>query len=166
MSSMLTWISTITIVKLSLILLYRRLFATPRFRRTSLVVGTACLAWFLMCFFLIIFQCHPVSAFFNPALLFTDHCIDLQALYRGILASNMALDFVLLCLPLYMVLGLQLPVRQKLLLSGIFALGSLCVSSRERVMTLTDMTSTCITGVIRIIALNDLREKDVSCTSL
>ena len=28
------------------------------------------------------------------------------------------------------------------------------------------MISTCITGVIRVIALNDLKEKDVSCTSL
>ena len=114
-----------TIVKLSLILLYRRIFATRRFKRASLVVGTACVAWFLISLFLMIFQCRPVSAFFDPELLFTDHCIDLQALYRGILASNIALDLILLCLPLYMVLGLQLAVRQKLLLSGIFALGSL-----------------------------------------
>ena len=125
MGSMLTWISTITLVKLSLILLYRRIFATPHFKTASLVVGTACIAWFLISLFLIVFQCHPVSAFFNPELLFTDHCIDLQALYRGLLASNIALDLILLCLPLYMVLGLQLAVRQKLLLAGIFALGSL-----------------------------------------
>ena len=122
---MLTWISTITIVKLSLILLYRRIFATPLFRRTSLVVGIACVVWFVVSCFLVIFQCQPVSAFFNPELLFTDHCIDLQVLYWGILASNIALDLIVLCLPLYMVLGLQLAVRQKLLLSGIFALGSL-----------------------------------------
>ena len=114
-----------TLVKLSLILLYRRIFATPQFRRVSLVVGTACVAWFLISFSLIIFQCQPVSAFFNPAMLFTHRCIDLQALYRGMLSSNIALDLVLLCLPLYMVLGLQLPLRQRLLLSGIFALGSL-----------------------------------------
>ena len=33
-------------------------------------------------------------------------------------------------------------------------------------MISADMISTCITGIIRIIALNDLKEKDVSCMSL
>ena len=72
-----------------------------------------------------IFQCRPFSAAFEPALLFTDQCIDLQAFYEGVTIANLGLDVVVLYLPLHMVWKLKLPTRQKLMLSGIFLLGGL-----------------------------------------
>ena len=48
----------------------------------------------------------------------------------------MALDVIILCMPLYMVWRLKLDASQKLMLSGIFALGGLvCVASLMRIIT-------------------------------
>lgn len=125
MAGIVTYSLTITVVKLSILMLYRRIFVTQGFKRTTTYVGVICLAWFLLAIFIDIFQCHPFEAAFNVKLLFTDRCIDLQAFYWGITAANVTLDVVLLYLPLHMVWGLKLPKRQKFVLSGIFMLGIL-----------------------------------------
>ena len=122
---MTTYSLTITSVKISILLLYRRIFTTPLFRKISLVVGIACVAWLVVEVFMDIFQCRPFSAAFEPALLFTDHCIDPQAFYTGVTVANLGLDAVVLYLPLHMVWKLKLLTRQKLMLSGIFLLGGL-----------------------------------------
>ena len=57
--------------------------------------------------------------------LFSDQCIDLKDYWVAITASNMALDLIILCMPLYMVWNLMLTTRQKVALSGLFALGAL-----------------------------------------
>lgn len=58
-------------------------------------------------------------------MLFTDHCIDMQAYYEGVTAANMGIDIVMLLLPVHMVWRLKLPTKQKIMLSSIFMLGAL-----------------------------------------
>lgn len=125
MAGLLTYALTITMVKISILALYRRIFSTPGFRLVSLLVGCACVSWFVVTLFTDLFQCRPFSAAFDPELMFTYHCIGLQAYYYGILVANLALDLVILYLPLHMVWRLKLPTKQKLSLSGIFLLGCL-----------------------------------------
>lgn len=125
MATMTTYSLTITCVKVSILLLYRRIFATTPFMRVSLFVGIACVLWFVIEVFMDIFQCRPFTAAFDPTLLFTDHCIDLQSFYSGVTIANLGLDVVVLYLPLHMVWKLKLPTKQKLMLSGIFLLGGL-----------------------------------------
>lgn len=125
MASMITYSLTITCVKVSLLVLYRRIFDTKSFKRRSIVVGTACIAWFIVEIFTNIFQCRPFEAAFDATAIFTDKCIDLQAYYWGITASNMCLDLVVLCLPLHMVWSLHLPPKRKWGLAAMFSLGGL-----------------------------------------
>ena len=125
MAGIVTYSITITTVKLSILLLYRRIFVSQRFKRTTIYVGLICLAWFFIAVFIDLFQCHPFKAAFNVEVIFTDQCIDLQAFYWGITAANVTLDVILLYLPLHMVWSLQLPKRQRLALSAIFMLGGL-----------------------------------------
>lgn len=123
-------------VKISILLMYRRIFDTEAFKRATWIVGAACVAWAIAAIFCLVFQCHPVSGMWNPKDTFTDKCINLQAYYRAVASSNMALDVVILCMPLYMVWRLKLEASQKLMLSGIFALGGLvCVASLMRIIT-------------------------------
>lgn len=122
---MITYSATITLVKISVLLLYRRIFSTPGFRRTTLIMGVACVLWFIAEIISNIFACHPVSAFWQPQLLFTDHCFNLRLWYYGITISNMVLDISILCLPLYVIHTLRLSANEKLLVSGLFLLGSL-----------------------------------------
>ena len=125
MAGIVTYSITITTVKLSILLLYRRIFVSQGFKRTTIYVGLICLAWFFIAVFIDLFQCHPFKAAFNVEVIFTDQCIDLQAFYWGITAANVTLDVPLLYLPLHMVWSLQLPKRQRLALSSIFMLGGL-----------------------------------------
>ena len=124
MGSLITYTLTVTTVKISLLLLYRRIFATTLFKRLTTAVGVACIIWCLINVPMIIFQCRPVFSAFNPRL-GTNQCLNFRAFWTGITASNVALDMVILGLPLYMVYRLQLPNKQKILLTGTFALGAL-----------------------------------------
>ena len=125
MATMITYSLTITSVKISLLLLYRRIFNTTLFKKQSLIVGIACIVWLIVEMSLNIFQCTPFSAAFQPAYLFTDRCIDLQAFYWGVTVTNLLLDVVVLLLPMQVVWKLKLPNRQKITLSAIFLLGGL-----------------------------------------
>ena len=58
-------------------------------------------------------------------MLFTDHCIAMQAYYEGVTATNMGIDMVMLLLPVHMVWRLKLPIKQRIVLSSIFMLGGL-----------------------------------------
>ena len=106
-------------------MLYRRIFATPTFKKTTVVVGAACIAWFIAEIFTDIFQCHPFKEAFDPLNLYSGRCFDLRAYYWGITATNLGLDMVMLYLPLHMVWKLQLAIKQKFVLSAIFLIGFL-----------------------------------------
>ena len=116
---------TITTVKMSILLMYRRIFPTNSFRKLTLYVGAACIAWFVAEVLSDIFQCHPIVAAWDPKFLFSPQCINLEAYFWGISATNMILDVIILCMPLRMVWDLELPMRQKCILSGIFLMGGL-----------------------------------------
>ena len=112
-------------VKISILLLYHRIFDTLNFKRINLIVGIACISWLIAALLCIAFQCHTNAERYNADSLFSDQCIDLKAYWIAVTASNMALDLIILCMPLYMVWHLRLANHQKIALSGIFALGGL-----------------------------------------
>ena len=61
----------------------------------------------------------------NPADTFTDKCIDLKAYYDGIAGSNMALDVIILIMPLRMIWKLEISRVKKFVTLGIMMLGGL-----------------------------------------
>ncbi|CAD6590680.1 MAG: hypothetical protein ASARMPRED_004965 [Alectoria sarmentosa] len=154
MSGIVTYTLTITMVKISILVLYRRIFSTAAFKRSTLIVGAAVMLWFFVALFTDLFQCHPFQAAFDPELLFTNQCVNLQAYYWGIAGSNLCIDIVMLYMPLHMVGGLKLPTRQKIALSGVFLLGGIvCVASAMRIVTIRiiqaeDMTYTLAKGYL------------------
>ena len=120
-----TYTLTIAMVKISILLLYRRIFATRKFRMATLLVGIACVSWLIAALLCLAFQCRTETERYNAASLFSDQCIDLKAYWAAVAGSNMGLDLVILSMPLYMVWNLKLAVRQKVALTGVFALGAL-----------------------------------------
>ena len=121
-----------TTVKVSVLCLYRRVFAVSEtFDTTNKVVGGFCLAWYIVaqCFALI--PCQPISAawIIGPKGPYPpDHCINFPVYFVCIEVTNVVLDLVIIGLPINMLRQLQLPGRQKIYLLGIFLLGSLYVS--------------------------------------
>ena len=112
-------------VKISILLLYRRIFDTPNFARATWIVGIACISWLIASLLCLVFQCHTNAERYNADSLFSDQCINLKVYWVAITGSNMALDLIILCMPLYMVWNIRLATRQKIMASGLFALGAL-----------------------------------------
>lgn len=115
---------TLAATKISILLLYWRLFPTRAFRVLVGLVGAVVTAWFVEVFFVTIFQCTPVSKFWDKAQPGT--CLDLRGAFSKINAvPNIGVDVVLLIMPIRMVYGLHLGLKDKITVSGVFALGGL-----------------------------------------
>ena len=112
-------------VKLSILMLYRRIFSTSAFRGKVLVVGGVCVVWCITAIFTNVFACRPFSAAFDIDLVFTYHCINLQTFIWATTACNVGIDVLILSLPIQQVWKLQLSVRRKISVSAIFLLGGL-----------------------------------------
>lgn len=113
-------------IKISILLLYRRIFTVRSFRIASLITGGLVISWCLAVFITVLLQCRPIALNWNKALEGT--CIDPKQFFFGNAISNLLIDVVILALPIPMVLQLQLRLSQKLTVLGIFLLGGLYVS--------------------------------------
>lgn len=126
---MLTYITTITLVRISILLLYRRIFDLDPFRIITAFLIATCVAWGVAICAAEIFQCHAISDAFKPEVVtaFDGRCVNLQALLYGTLGTGFTLDLVILILPLHRIWTLRLEPRQKYELTAIMGLGGLYV---------------------------------------
>lgn len=126
-ASMITYIFTVTLVRVSILLLYRRLFDVRPFRIITTILIAACVAWGVSMCAANIFQCHSIADAFRPEVVgaLDGRCIDLQAMFYGALGTGFSLDLIILVLPLQQVWSLRLERRQKYELTAILALGGL-----------------------------------------
>ncbi|KAH8763617.1 hypothetical protein F5883DRAFT_559287, partial [Diaporthe sp. PMI_573] len=111
---------TIT-VKLSIILLLRRIFTPRLFQIIAYILTGIFVVWWITVLFFQIFSCSPVHSFWDFEL--QQSCIDTTKFYNGVAISNILMDFILLTLPLPMIWKLQMTLRKKLQVSFIFILG-------------------------------------------
>lgn len=84
----------------------------------AIVVG-----WSIAATALTIFQCVPIPASWDKSV--DAQCIDKDAFWIAYAILNVVTDVLVLALPIPQVFKLQLKLREKLLLSGIFLLGGL-----------------------------------------
>jgi hypothetical protein len=113
----------ISLIKFSILFFYRRLFAVRRFQLASTIVGIACCVWLVVGLVGGFLYCIPMQSFWNP--LVKGHCFNYDIWFLVMEIIDLLLDVVILCLPLKMIAGLHLPLRKRVMLSGIFLLGSL-----------------------------------------
>jgi hypothetical protein len=83
--------------KLSILLFYRRIFATRIFRQITNAVGFVVLAWFAAVILVSIFSCVPVNGYWDRTVPAT--CIDSRAFYLGNSIANILTDVIILTLP-------------------------------------------------------------------
>ncbi|TRX88462.1 hypothetical protein FHL15_010652 [Xylaria flabelliformis] len=120
------------IEKTTILLLYLRLFRIHRwFRITTYLLITYIWLWGISEVIVAISQCIPIAYQWDKSL--NGHCIDQLAYYRWVSVPNVIHDVIMLILPLPMVWSLQIDLRQKLALSGVFLIGSIgCIASFVR----------------------------------
>lgn len=120
------YIATGPTIKISLLLLYRRIFDTTLFRRVVFWLVCVNIAWWIAMCVSGVFTCVPVQGYW-----FTDlpgrKCMSLLDYDIGYAVVNIVLDVFILVLPVHMVWRLTLTGSQKVALTFIFLLGSLYV---------------------------------------
>lgn len=114
---------TLTIIKLSILLMYRRLFPSRAIGVAVKVLGGISITWALTYIVIISLQCMPLQKWWQPATEGT--CLDLFAIYLGNAIPNIFTDVLILVLPITQVWRLQVRLWQRIVLIGIFLLGSL-----------------------------------------
>ncbi|KAH0314680.1 hypothetical protein KCU71_g6488, partial [Aureobasidium melanogenum] len=125
-------------MKLSVLMLYRRLFPIQNFRIQWWCAFFFVNAYSVMFIFASLFSCSPISAAWDVTV--SEHkCINRTALYIAYTVMNSISTWWILLMPMPIVWSLALKNDQKYLLTSLFALGSLpCVTSIARLKVLVD----------------------------
>lgn len=157
---------TLSTIKFSILLMYRRIFRSKTFRHVTLAVGLLVLGWMIGVVFAQIFTCTPVKGAWDPAV--AQHCIGTTKFYYGNAIANLLTDVVILCLPLPLVWRLNITTHRKLAISGIFLLGGLYDPppfewNFSFSLALTDSHSVCISSILRIVSLGSIDNNDITC---
>lgn len=122
----LSYATSITLVKLSLIVSYLRIFPSRDFRRLVISTGFLVVLMWICSVFVIVFECVPVSAAWN----WTEKgkCINLLSFFYVSSSVNIATDIVLWFSPLPIFWGLTMGTRERVMICGVFGFGFLYVS--------------------------------------
>ncbi|KAJ5935088.1 hypothetical protein N7466_004635 [Penicillium verhagenii] len=125
----------ITATKFSILTFYRHIFAVPSFIRINWILMAICACWGIVAFFVIIFECHPVSAMWDYiSLRDRNTCIPEGAMIAGFGIVEIPIDIMILAHPVLMVHNLKLPSIKRASLMGVFMLGGfVCVTCVVRV---------------------------------
>lgn len=88
------------------------------FRKALLGLAMFILAWYIITFFCGVFTCIPIRALWDVTV--KGRCIHYGQVTLAFGVCNIVTDFIMLGLPLPLVWTLQMPLRQKILLSLTF----------------------------------------------
>ncbi|KAH9906431.1 hypothetical protein F4778DRAFT_648835 [Xylariomycetidae sp. FL2044] len=147
-----TYKTSINITKMSILLLYLRIFGAIRWFRWTTSILLACIASYCIAIALVtIFQCTPISAAYDH--LVQGKCINNARFWFANAAFSIITDVIILVLPMPLVYKLQVTRVQKVALTMVFALGIFVV-----------ITACLRTSTLDIQATSPDRLYDVSST--
>jgi hypothetical protein len=109
--------------KLSILLMYYRIFHFPYFKKMAYAIGAFIIAWVICITFLFVFICVPVEKLWYPDL--PGRCINQVGTWIANAASTIISDLVILTLPIPQVWALQLRKTEKAAVILAFCLGFL-----------------------------------------
>ncbi|PWY92783.1 hypothetical protein BO70DRAFT_425449 [Aspergillus heteromorphus CBS 117.55] len=115
--------TTLTLTKLSLIVLYRRLFPPKGYQILLSITLCIVLATGTWMIFSAILFCIPVRAFWDTSIPHT--CLSQDVVWGLNAALQITTDLGLVVIPLPILARLKLPMRQRVALMGVFGLGFL-----------------------------------------
>ncbi|RAH41953.1 uncharacterized protein BO95DRAFT_371900 [Aspergillus brunneoviolaceus CBS 621.78] len=147
-ANVLLYVTTVTLIKLSIILSYRRIFGM---RWTMWACIVLALSYWVGCTIAFLAACQPVSYYWTKYL---DpeggrERYNLYAFYIGHAVANMVGDIVILLVPVPLVWRLQLRRSQKIQILSIFLLGGfVCVASAIRIYYFTFVNSVDVTWIL------------------
>ncbi|MCJ1405150.1 hypothetical protein MMC11_008376 [Xylographa trunciseda] len=122
-------------VKISILLFYKRIFSTPRFKTAVWVMIALVSVWGIIFFVLLLIQGDPISATWTGIGILR---FDSTALGLAQVGSSIILDIIVLCLPVPVIFGLHMRTQRKVAIAMIFWLGAFC----------------CVAAIVRLVLIN------------
>jgi len=116
----LLWVTAVTSVRASVLLLYIRIFRTPSFRAACYVVQGTNVAY-LVAVFRCCLICRPFASNWDRSIQGT--CGNLKSLDLFIGIVNLLLDVTTVALPMPVLWSLQMATSKKVVLTGMFSMG-------------------------------------------
>lgn len=110
----------IGLAKFSILAFYWRLFTAP-IRIPCYILGAITICWEIAVILFTVFQCVPVSGFWNHKI--HAKCINEKDFFLGSLAPDISIDIALLLLPVPYIWSLHMTTSQKTALAFTFMLG-------------------------------------------
>jgi hypothetical protein len=113
------------LIKISLLLLWKRLFgSSKRFRMLCWVMIGLTVAWTLAFFFTTLFQCGTRwSLNWAPIGVFLTECIESLDVLTVFSATDILSDLIIIAMPVPLIWRLHLPTRKKVALNSVFLIG-------------------------------------------
>ncbi|PVH68152.1 hypothetical protein DL98DRAFT_662305 [Cadophora sp. DSE1049] len=141
------YVTTVALTKVSLLLMYYRIFPIDSMRISCWILGTLSVCWCISIIMVSIFQCTPIAKAWNPTI--PGHCINLKGSFIGNAVPNILTDVAILGLPMSHVWRLRTTLIQRCQLSAVFLLGSFVVfTSIYRFTTLFEFVPSDFTGTL------------------
>ena len=114
---------TFTLIKISILLLYRSIFPGKRFFIATCAIMAFVIAWGIATSLVAVFSCNPIHNFWDYY--WPVNCVDSMQFFIWTTLLNVLGDLLILGLPVYPVWRLQMSMRQRIAVLGMFLLGSL-----------------------------------------
>ncbi|KAB5511462.1 hypothetical protein GE09DRAFT_1164819 [Coniochaeta sp. 2T2.1] len=121
--SVILYRTSLVAIKICFLLHYLRIFPLENIRKACFVLLATVVVWGSLQLPLLIFQCRPISAFWDKTIEST--CFPMAPQWYTHAVGNIAIDIAILILPLPVLKTLTLPMAEKICLLGIFSLGFL-----------------------------------------
>ena len=119
-------IPAFAVIKISILLLYRRIFVGRVFHFYTLGLSVFIACWAIAFFFATAFQCGTkIDAWWTSKKTIQKYCFNTAELELAYGVTDVATDVLVLVTPIPVIWKLQTSTRQKWALSGIFLLGAL-----------------------------------------
>ena len=118
----LLWVTAVTLIRFSVILLYIRIFVTRSFRLTCYAVLILNTIFFIATSLSYILSSIPVGCQWSDTIECSS-AVNAKSIDLVVAVFNLLLDVIVVVLPMPVLWGLQMAVGKKATLSGIFGLG-------------------------------------------
>ena len=112
----------LTVIKMSVLLSYVRVFRTVLVYRVIFwIVAFLIISWVIAISFMAIFSCAPIHKAWDSTL--PGHCQPYYKIFLGAAIPNIVIDFILLVLPIPMLWRLHVERSSKIALAAVFSAG-------------------------------------------
>ncbi|KZL64382.1 integral membrane protein, partial [Colletotrichum incanum] len=126
LASGVTWLLGTVFIKMAILWLYTRIFATAQFKRWSRILMGITGAYGVAFLILFMSRCSPMSQQWAPVP--DGHCRDITIDQIVSVTINIVVDIAMTALPMPALWGLQMPLRNKIAVSAMFGMGFLTIA--------------------------------------